>query len=147
MADRFSHWWLAIGIWEINNYCSYENQKAVIYGDAAHLLNKNERTVRAEMYYHERRGRLEIVKIPRPVAAFGVFPIFATIRKDGSPARQKGRRRSGFILSRKMIDVLSKCMYTDGNGEIQFKIPVTTMTQAEVLTVIQRMRKKRRAYV
>jgi hypothetical protein len=147
MADRLSRWHLMIGIWEINNYCSYENQKAVIYGDAAHLLNKNERTVRAEMYYHAKRGRLEIVKIPRPVAASGVFPIFATLRRDGIAARQKGRRRSGFILSRKMIDVLSKCMYTDGNGEIQFKIPVATMTQAEVLTIVQRMRKKRRTYV
>ena len=132
----------------MNHFCDYQTQHPLLFEDVADELGKNKRTVRAEMYYHAKRGRLEIVKIPRPTNASGtVFPFFATLRKDGSIAKQKGRRRSGFILSRKMVDVISRNMYTDTNGEIQIKIPITTMTEAEALTVIYRMRNKRRAHV
>lgn len=146
--DRFARWKLVETMSRMNHFSDYEHQHPLLFEDVADELGKNRRTTRAEMYYHEKRGRLEIVKIPKSTHVSGtVFPFFATLRKDGSPAKPRGRRRSGFILSRKMIDVLSKNMYTDANGEIRIKIPIVTMTETEALTVIYRMRNKRRAHV
>lgn len=150
VKDRLARWKIMITMWKMNNCCTYQDQRSLLYEDVAHESDKNPRTTRAIMYRLVKQGKLEISKLPRPYDSFGdgLSGIGHTrIRKDGNISKLVGRKRSSFKLSRKVIAVLSKNMYEDRNGEIQIKIPITTLTNAEVLTIVYRMRNKRRAHV
>lgn len=133
-------------MWEINNFCDYSRQQPLSYERIASELHRNPRTIRCILYLQVKAGGVEIVKEPRPFDVSGDFLSGlgrSVVRRDGTVARKRGRKKSLFILTRKSIDTLTKNMRVDGSGRIHVDIPVTSLSQSEVLTVIEKMRKRK----
>lgn len=133
---------------ELNNFCDYSQQQPLSYERIASVLHRNPRTIRCILYLQAKSGGVEIVKEPvRPLDISGELLTglgHCTLKKNGEIARMRGRKRSMFILSKKSINILRKNMRVDEYGKIHVDIPVTTLSQSEVLTVIKRMRKRGR---